>query len=289
MKTDTGAQAAVPTDRGSWPSGLTLPRPRTPVPGAIEAFDAGPASPPAGWSASAALRRLRGRRDYVPGDRPVAIAELVSPLRLDILIRAEHFRFLAERLDTASSDFGAYVEEALETPYHLWFRRVALPRYHPQAARDPVKARRAFEQRLRRSIRLYRRFAQHGFDRRYPISLTGAEPGATTTTGKRVRRELYAGDGCHRLALLLNAGETVLPAAFYRVAQTPRTNVIDNTRPLISLLSLDRADYVRYLSLGYSDQTFVDLPALLADVERRRPDRLEELTSVLAVDGALAT
>lgn len=117
-----------------------------------------------------------------------------------------------------------------------------------------------------------------------PGSRSGAAGAVLAAVLAAVLRELYAGDGCHRLALLINAGHTSLPPAWYRVSRRARRSVIDNTYPLLSMLPLSQADYLRYISLGYSDRTFTDVDALLADVARYRPDRLHELRSVLAID-----
>jgi hypothetical protein len=44
------------------------------------------------------LPRWGAAGSYRPGDEPVGLAELVSPLRYDVLVRARFLELLAERL-----------------------------------------------------------------------------------------------------------------------------------------------------------------------------------------------
>src|SRR6266542_1835989 len=94
------------------------------------------------------LVRLPIRRPAAstPGERPVELAELVSPLRYDILVRA---RFLA-RLEVAGPDLDQVVREALGGPYHTWFTTIALPRYRPREAADQRRSLAAFRERVHR-------------------------------------------------------------------------------------------------------------------------------------------
>lgn len=222
------------------------------------------------------------------------IADLVSPLRYDIEIRADYFMFLIDRLDQYRDDFAGYLAAAAATPYFTWFERVALPRYRPDIGSRPEQVWRGFEDRVRRSTLLYTDFTARGFDTTQPISLRTAAPGATTPTGKRVERPFYAGDGCHRLALLMLAGMRELPADHYRVRRKPHPAVIDNTALLLRLIPVEPERYFRYVSTGYlpneaacapaTGSAFADATALIEAVAARRPDRVAELREVLAAD-----
>ncbi len=213
------------------------------------------------------------------------LAELVSPLRYDILVRAH---FLA-RLEVAGPDLDQVVREALGGPYHTWFSTIALPRYRPREAADQRRSLAAFRERVHRSAELVASFRAHGFDQRFPVLLRTARPGARTAGGKLAPRALYAGDGCHRLALLLAAGHRWVEPAWYRVRRDPVDAPIDNTHPLLEPLAIGAAEYHRFVSLGYGlAGSPAGLPAdrqtLLRRVAAERPDRLAELERLLEID-----
>jgi len=212
------------------------------------------------------------------------MAELVSPLRYDVLVRARFLELLGERLDRVEDDLDSAVREGLAHPYHTWFTTIALPRYRPWDAASEPRRRAAFRQRVGRSAALLASFRRHGFDPRYPVTLSTAVPGAPTESGKVVARRLYPVDGCHRLALLLVAGHSTLEPAWYRVRTEPLAAPIDNTHALLRTLRIDPVEYYRFLSLGYAGARLGDRASLLRDVAVRRPDRLAELERVLEVD-----
>ena len=73
-----------------------------------------------------------------------------------------------------------------------------------------------------------------------------------TTTGKRLARELYAGDGNHRLALLIAAGQTTLLPSQYRIRRYRRLTPSDTTPVLLAALDLDEHRYLAFLRMGDS-------------------------------------
>lgn len=234
-------------------------------------------------------RPIPRRLAWTAGQRPVELAELISPLRYDILVRARFLQFLGERLDVVERDLDLVVRQALGEPYHTWFTAIALPRYRPRDAADERRRLAAFRERVRRSAELLASFRAHGFDQRFPVSLRTAAPGSVAATGKLVPRPLYAGDGCHRLALLLAAGHRRLEPAWYRVRRDPLAAPIDNTHPLLGPLAIGAAEYHRFLWLGYGGggspgDALADRQALLRRVAAQRPDRLAELKQVLEID-----
>ncbi len=235
------------------------------------------------------------RRSWAAGAAPVDLDDLVSPLRYDIVVRARFLEFLGERLDRAGRDLDGLVDEALSHPYHCWYTTIALARYRPREAADERRRLAAFRRRVRASLELLASFGRRGFDPRFPVSLRTAVPGAATATGKVVPRPLYAGDGCHRLALLLASGHKRLEPGWYRVLRDPLPAPIDNTRALLGPLRVGRDEYHRFLSLAYAgagagaqDRTGGGRPAgrdaLLRHVAAHRPDRLRELLQVLEID-----
>ena len=233
------------------------------------------------------LLPLRGAvRSYRPGDQPVDLGELISPLRYDVLVRVRFLELLGERLDQGVTDLDGIVREALSHPYHTWFTLIALPRHRRWDAASEHRRLAAFRERVRRSAALLASFRRRGFDPRYPVSLRTAAPGTLTASGKLVPRPLYLGDGCHRLALLLAAGHSRLEPAWYRVRTDPLVAPIDNTRTLLGPLRVGPEEYYRFLSLGYDGVggELGDRASLLRHVAAHRPDRLAELERVLEID-----
>jgi hypothetical protein len=234
------------------------------------------------------LRRAVSRRvpwrGAVPGTDDVPIGPLVSPLRYDVLVRARFFDFLGERTDLAASDPTELVRQAARTPYRTWFERVAMARFRPRLVEDPARLDAAFGVRVLGAARLLGSFRSSGYDRRHPIVLRVGTARTRHAEGKPVIRDLYVGDGCHRLALLMSAGWRVLPAGLHRIDGAPLQVVPDNTARLLAVLGVTQEDYASFLSLGYSGQRHTSVASLLAEVAQSRPDQLEELRAVVAAD-----
>ena len=230
------------------------------------------------------IRRLLERRTYLPGAEPVALDELASPLRYDIVVRADHFRFLDQHLQLLDRDLEAYLRLAVEHPYFTWYTKVALPRFRPRAHRDEQRSLEAFRRRVVGAAELWRSFKAVGFDPRHPVTLRVASPGAATPTGKVVRRRFHASDGCHRLAMLMAVDQETLPPGWYRVRTDPLRSLTDNTNTLIGPLALGREDYYRFLAKGYGMAMATGRDAILHHVRTHAADRLAELEQVLAVD-----
>jgi hypothetical protein len=217
--------------------------------------------------------------------RPVPIADLVSPLRYDILVRKDFMGFLDDHYDLYDRDRDAFMALCLKQTYFDWFVRVYCATFKPRLLAVPDRLVRAYRARVDRTVALYARFVRAGFDARFPIILNAGTVIAPTETGKNVVRDLYAGDGCHRVALLLHSGADVLMPEQYRVRNSYRYQPRDNTFKLLHLLALPA--YYSFLSLAYSSQPCANHSALVSAVERDNPARAAELRSVLAADGML--
>jgi len=235
-------------------------------------------------------RRIPGlvRIAYQRGREAIPIDHLISPLRYDIVVRQRYLEVLRERRALAEEDFEAFMELSRQQPYFTWFTQIVIPSgNHPEMIDDDERVNAAFERRVRRSIELHDSFESTGYDRRPPIILRTGRQIAPTSTGKRLARRIYAGDGCHRLAWLRMAGVDVLEPGMYRlhVAQafTPR----DVTAPLIGAMAISRREYLSFLSLSYADRELSSEEALLDHVRSTDPDRLPELKEVIAVDSPL--
>ena len=224
------------------------------------------------------LHRLSHRQR--PGTEPVAVAELISPLRYDILVRE---RFLSR---FANGDTEAEAVDSTEgREYRTWFESVVVPRFLPEMRGKPSAIDAAFEKRVRRSAELQRSFAASGYDRRRPIVLQAGRRLRPTSTGKLLKRAAFAGDGCHRLALLRLQGVTVLKPGDYLLERSMTLSPIDNTAMLIQPLGVSLLEYLAFLSTGFAPGERPDSAAELREaVSEQRPDRLAELDQVLEVD-----
>jgi hypothetical protein len=232
-------------------------------------------------------RRIPGllRLAYRSGREAVPIADLISPLRYDILVRQRYLEVVQERRALADEDFVAFMELSRRQPYFTWFSQVVVAKgNHPEILDDPALLNAAFERRVRRSIELHDSFQSTGYDKRRPIILRTAKEIAPTWTGKRLARRLYAGDGCHRLAWLRLSGVDVLEPAMYRVHVAEAFTPHDDTALLMEAIGIDRPNYLSFLSLSYADRELSSEEALLDHVRSTAPDRLGELEEVLAVD-----
>jgi hypothetical protein len=235
------------------------------------------------------LKRLRrlARFAYQPGREPIRIDDLISPLRYDIAVRERYFAVVRERRALAEEDFPAFVELSRQQPYFGWFTKIAIPSHHPKLVGDEEGVEAAFERRVRGCIDLHDSFESRGYDRRRPIILRTGETVAPTSTGKRLARRIYAGDGCHRLACLRRAGVEVLEPDMYRLhvadAFTPR----DDTALLLSVMAINPHDYFSFLSLSYAERELHTEEELLNHVRSAHPDRLRELQQVIALDSPL--
>jgi hypothetical protein len=242
-------------------------------------------------------RSSRGFRRRVPGllqiayragREPMPIDHLVSPLRYDILVRERYLAVVRERRALAESDFDAFMELSRQQPYFRWFSKVVIPHSnHPEIAADDERLNAAFEQRVRRSIVLTDAFESTGYDRRRPIILRTGEEIATTSTGKRLARRTYAGDGCHRLALLRLSGRDALQPDMYRLHVAPAFTPRDHTALCLRAMPIGRREYFSFLSLSYADRELHSEQALVDHVRSADPDRLPELRQVIAADSPL--
>lgn len=251
-------------------------------------------SPRPSWRGRAKehLQRLRraNRLVYRPGARRVSIDRLISPLRYDIIVRADYFRFLIRHWDLFEHDFAACVAASRGHPYFVWFTEIHCGRLHPNLLRDEETLDAAFRWRIRRSADLLRRFRREGFDPRPPILLRRGRRIGPGPTGKAVVRDLYVGDGCHRLALLKFTGHRWLEPGMYIVRTHRAYAPPDNTSILLGHLGVSEREYLRFLSLGYADVPHETREDLVNHVRGHDPDRLSELMEVITIDeGRLTT
>jgi hypothetical protein len=227
------------------------------------------------------LRRVATWRPKRRGDGPIRIAELISPLRYDVLVRAQFFDFLAGR--PAGESVDDLVEAACDEPYFVWFREVAMARFRPWVLDDPDVMRSDFAERVLASRGLLESFTRRGFDTRTPVTLRVSSGVRVADSGAQVSRTVHVGDGGHRLALLLQSGSDLQPE-MYRLDLRP-VPLIDNTARLVGPLGLSDEEYCRFVAAGYTQQPCPDLESLCAVVAAEDPSAAAELRSVLRAQG----
>ena len=222
-------------------------------------------------------RRSRRRFSATSLTEEVPVDELVSPLRYDVVVRAQFLTFLREHDDLRREDPAAFSSLARRQPYFAWYQHVALRRSTP----SEQELGRLFDAQVERARGLLHRHEAHG-PSRSPIQLWDAATTLPTSTGKDVQRRYFVGDGCHRLALLMLDGAEVLRPDQVVVHRVRRFTPRDNTAVLLGHLALSDEDYYAYLARGYGLRSGVgDRPSLLAAVA---PERRAELEAVLRVD-----
>jgi hypothetical protein len=232
-------------------------------------------------TAARTVRRAVTWRPKRRGDRAIRVAELISPLRYDVLVRAQFFEFLAGRPAGESAD--ELVEAARDEPYAVWFREVAMARFRPWVLTDAGAFQSNFSERVLASRDLLTSFTAKGFDSRTPVTLRVGSGVQVADSGARVSRTIHVGDGGHRLALLLQSGLDLEPD-MYRLDPRPMP-LIDNTARLIGPLGLGDEEYCRFLAAGYTQAPCQDLQTLCAVVASEDASAAAELRSVLDAQG----
>jgi hypothetical protein len=196
----------------------------------------------------------------VTGTDPIVIDDLVSPLRYDILVRQQYFEFLAQHHTLYDRDFAELVERSRKHPYFVWFTNVLVPQYMPDLLDGHDGAiRTAFADKVASVVDLYRSFLANGYDWTQPVSLRTARVITATATGKRLRRRIYPGDGCHRLALLRLTGAKLLTAGAYELQTRRIFRPRDHTAALVGAIPVQDAEYCRFLSLSYDHDLVRDV------------------------------
>jgi hypothetical protein len=238
------------------------------------------------------VRRMFQRRRVPPGSRFVAgeefgeevrIDSLICPLRYDIIVRANFLTYYEQHRDVYAHDFKAFLERPeAEAYFTAWFSDAS--RSRPHLGYDRVAVQKEYETRVHRAVRLFDSLYSSGFDTRHPIELRSAST-IHHEHVKHIRRRLYAGDGCHRLAFLLSQGIKSLVPSQYGVLMFDEFRPRDNTYLLLGKVLRDEAQYCRFISKYYCDGKEIDQPdSILDHVKRNCPSLLEEVSSVMRED-----
>ena len=222
----------------------------------------------------------------------IKIAEIVSPLRYDVLVRRDFISFYAARRDLYQSDWSAFVAGAKRTSYYTWYLESEAIRTNNHWRGNVAALDLDFSNRIRRAVALYESVQKDGFSTRYPITLKTAKrllPPTTVRgglpTGKQVTAKYFLADGCHRLAILMMLDYQVLPPRFFRVKYFQEFSPFDSTSLLARRLAKP-AEYFSFLSSYYTPPVILtDRDQFVSYIEKRKPNFLDEVMAVIRADG----
>jgi hypothetical protein len=224
-----------------------------------------------------ALRRLSTMRRTRPGRERIEILRLISPLRYDVLIRAQ---FLEElRLRDIRQPLTVLPEFAVDHPYFTWFKHVESARFFPELLDDPERLLRRYLARVGRAVATLRSYERSGFDLRHPVTVSVTPGGAATESGTEVSSTFHIKDGCHRLALLLISGRQLEPEMYRSSRRHGR--LLDNTALLLRHMDIPDGDYARFLSRGFVPREYSSLTDLRCAVTTESPSRLSEFDQIV--------
>jgi len=223
----------------------------------------------------------------------IEIADLICPLRYDVVVRRDFYSFYEANRDLYHSDFDGFVELVRQSSYYTWFAASEAVRCRPYLLDDHDRLWTQFVNQIHKAVALYESMERCGFDEQAPLILRTAENLLPPTadrlappTGKSIADRYFMADGCHRLAWLMSRGYTVLPAAFFRVQCFREFSPFDSTSLLARSLPMTPAEYFSFLSSRYCRPlVFEDKDGFLEHIAEYSPDAMDEVLSILRVDG----
>jgi hypothetical protein len=193
-------------------------------------------------------------------DLPVRMSSILNPLRLDLWIRLDFYRFLDDARERGM-DATTVVAEARRHPYRRWFERVVCAKFAPELLADPASLDEAFVDRVNATANLMESVRRSGWDEGHPVVLRSGQKVLRSRLGRHEPRSLYPGDGCHRLALRLYLGQQVLEAGQYEVKRYLWYRPVDNTSLLLEeadermrRLYAEHLAFVYDIDLGQTDR-----------------------------------
>lgn len=222
----------------------------------------------------------------------IAIDTLVAPLRYDVLLRLEFFKWYHQH-HALYSDPVDLIAKAQQTSYYSWFVfSDAVRRARGRLLQDGSLLQKAFAERVRRSAALFESVQTAGYRKDAPIILKTGENLLPPSgyrgcpSGKIVSGRYFLADGCHRLALLMWLGLTVLPADYCKVLCFREFSPFDSTALLVRSGVVPATRYFKFLSRRYSaPHIFHDALGFVTFIRNCRPHLLEEVKSILRADG----
>lgn len=228
------------------------------------------------------LDKKNNTRNYSGLDR-ISIKKIASPLRYDIIIRYNFFKFHIIHQSLFSNHFERYFDLAQNTDYFLWFKHIAYP-IHRNILRDRSPLIDSFKKRVHKSVSLYNSFDSYGFDNSQPIVLHSGQNICKTSTGIQLSMKFFAGNGCHRIALLWLNGAEYIEADQYLVKEYKSLSPLDNTYLLLPFISLSKSEYFSYISSAYCNEIFNNKDDIFQSIKSNSPCKLVEFLAILNKD-----
>jgi hypothetical protein len=198
-----------------------------------------------------------------------------------VVIRADFFRLVEAHEDLWRTDRRAFLELAYQHDYWIWYRDIA-SQLGMTSRHGPLQ-RRGFERRVERSVAMQHQFATEGYDTRRPLSLWRVGEVRPTATGKLLRRSVFMGDGCHRLALLHNAGVEYLAPEMVQWRSIETFAPRDNTHELLQRTSMSEQRLLAFLASGYGVEVGPE-DTLQTVLDQLPADEAEEFAAIAEVD-----
>lgn len=139
----------------------------------------------------------------------IKLNEIIWPYRPDILIRIDFLQWYSENKEKYFTKLTkvltkeeilkkkVFFEEAKKHPYFLQFTRKCRYRKLNLAKEESENV---YVEGIAALINLLNRIKKNGFDKRQKIQLRRALFLKNPDYGKKIKREYYIGDGCHRFA-----------------------------------------------------------------------------------------
>ncbi len=236
------------------------------------------------------MRRIRdrlGTRSLVVPTEELRLDHLISPLRYDVLVRAELFSLVRDNRDLIATNVDDFVTLAKQSSYYVWYCDIAAQvigiDVDNQAAVDE-----GFALRVRKSLDLLDRYEKNGgFDARFPVTVRPISDDETPSGKHFIGSRFVPVDGCHRLALLHLDGRESLQPSEYRLMPSTAP-IVDNTPALVDALHLSSADYYRFIGSGFLDQPVRSRDQLLAGADAAGESVRSDVDVVLAIDEGYA-
>jgi len=157
----------------------------------------------------------------------LSISEIVWPYRPDILIRIDFLEWFSDNkhkyfdnglLKLSEEDViknKPFFNEAKKHPYFLQFTR---KRRYRRFNLPKIKSEEIYAEGITAFINLLASIRKNGFNKQKKIGLQKSYFLKNPDYGKKIKRDVYMGDGCHRLACLIWLEKNILlPKEFFNV------------------------------------------------------------------------
>lgn len=212
-------------------------------------------------------RYCRQSNTYLGTDR-IPVNQIVSPLRYDIVARYKFFKFYGNNIDLFQTDFDQFFQLVLSSEYFIWYKHIAYTLEKSLFGGHPDLYT-SFKERVLKSVALFDSYQNYGFDKSNPIVLHSGKNIKTTTSGIKLPTKYYAGDGCHRIALLWFSGSKYLEPDQYVVREFKSFKPLDNTSLLLPHLAMTESEYLSYICSRFTTTKFENIEKSILNLEAR--------------------